>query len=657
MSSPFVPDNSFWSEMVAVTGVGSMLIVGLAALGASLIRSPAWQRTVWRAAMAALALFILVEWIGFSTRAASLVRFSSPAENVPVETDEAFAGEQSGETQEAFWAAEDASAFGDWPFDEWEEEAESLALTLAPAHDLHAAPPGEPAAPDPAAGVWWPARVWGHGMLLCALWVVWTRWRLRRLRQRYAVGSEDLRWQSAGALADRLGLRRSVTLLEVPGLDSPVAFGVFRPAVAVPADFARDGLQRDHESVLAHEVSHLAANDPLWQLVADLVCTAWWWQPLAWWARRQLRCAGEAAADEASLLVPGGPQALAASLVALGRRLVVERSFGWLAVHGYGFRSGLGRRVQRLLDLDAADQRLPSRSYLRIANPAFCFLLMAVAVLWTVWAEPLGISLHSPALAAGLSDRWWQSSLAAMTLTSWLGAAAPEERAAPAKPPETPPAETKEPTAPAAPAPRPEPTEREQLERRLHDLEAMQYQLRAEGKFPESVPIGREMREIRQRLGLALPPAARVSLDPATREERELRARRLRSAAKLLRAAGDEWEWDAQRMLQVADRLTRDTEMASPKPTSARESTPGSRAGPGVRPKPHPRGSTPPSDSKGHAPGEASQARPAPDPQAPPELLATMRSLSEEVLKMRKELAEMREQLKQATGVKPTSPK
>jgi len=643
-----------------VTGVGSMLIVGLAALAASVIRSPAWQRTVWRAAMASLAFFILVEWIGVSTRAASLVRFRFLAQSAAVQTEEAFGWDPLlSEPQEAFLAPEVWAAVGGPASDKWEADSENLAPPVAPAGDSYAALPDAPEAPASlvamrqaqATEVWWPARVWGHGMMLCAFWVAWTRWRLRRLRQRRAVGAGDLRWQRVRALADRLGFRRGITLLEVPGLDSPVAFGVFRPTVAVPDDFAEEGLQREHESVLAHEVAHLASGDPLWQVIADLVCAAWWWQPLAWWARRRLRSASEAAADEASILVPGGPQALAASLVALGRRLVVERSFGWLAFHGYGFRSALGRRVHRLLNLASREPRLPPRSYLRVANTALCVLLIAVAVLGAAWAEP-GVSPRSSASDAGVSGRWWESSLAAMTLTSWLGTAAPKEVAPPSKPPEAPAAKAEQRSAPAVPVPPLEPAERERLERRLHDLEARQYQLRTEGKYEESIPVGREIRVVRQRLGLALPPTASVSRESATREERELRAKYLRSAARLLRAAGDEWEWDAQRMVQIADRLTRDGGTAPTKSPAARGGATSNRAGAAPRPSGRLGGLDLPLDSPAHAPGGAFRVSPPAGSQVPAELIATMRSLSQEVQEMRKDLAEMREQLKRATGEK-----
>ncbi len=73
--------------------------------------------------------------------------------------------------------------------------------------------------------------------------------------------------------------------------------------------------------MLAHELAHLARRDPAWQSAAMLACAVLWWQPLSWWSSRRLRAASEAAADEASMLLPDGPSQLAASLVSLAQRL------------------------------------------------------------------------------------------------------------------------------------------------------------------------------------------------------------------------------------------------------------------------------------------------------------------------------------------------
>ena len=72
--------------------------------------------------------------------------------------------------------------------------------------------------------------------------------------------------------------------------------------------------------------------------------------------------AGERSADEASLLVPGGPRLLAGCLVQFGRRVRGESRYAWLAVKGSGFRSGLGRRVHRLLQMGGTARPAPPRS-------------------------------------------------------------------------------------------------------------------------------------------------------------------------------------------------------------------------------------------------------------------------------------------------------
>ena len=101
-------------------------------------------------------------------------------------------------------------------------------------------------------------------------------------------------------MAQRVGLRRQVQVLEAAGLSGPVTFGVVKPALAVPAGFANDFTESQQEVMLAHELTHLAAWDAAWHLVADLVSAAFWWQPMVWWARHQLRAASEEAADEAA---------------------------------------------------------------------------------------------------------------------------------------------------------------------------------------------------------------------------------------------------------------------------------------------------------------------------------------------------------------------
>jgi hypothetical protein len=106
-------------------------------------------------------------------------------------------------------------------------------------------------------------------------------------RRRVSVGSEAL-LQQAEVVRHRLGWSRSVRLQQFDGLSSPVAFGLVRPAIGLPAGFGERFSSAEQQTILAHELAHLAARDPLWHGLAEIVTALLWWHPLVWWARRRV---------------------------------------------------------------------------------------------------------------------------------------------------------------------------------------------------------------------------------------------------------------------------------------------------------------------------------------------------------------------------------
>jgi hypothetical protein len=171
--------------------------------------------------------------------------------------------------------------------------------------------------------------------------------------------------------------------------------------------------------MLAHELAHLAGHDPAWHLLADLVTAFWWWHPAVWWARHRLRAASETAADEASLLRPDGPTLLAACLVELGKRLTRPRPAGWVRMAGSGFRSSLGRRVERLLRLDGQPRQPPSRLRFALALSLGAAVLLATALLSTAWAHSQASLEEEPSMKTlHLS---WKRSMAGLVLCTALG--------------------------------------------------------------------------------------------------------------------------------------------------------------------------------------------------------------------------------------------
>jgi beta-lactamase regulating signal transducer with metallopeptidase domain len=237
------------------------------------------------------------------------------------------------------------------------------------------------------------------------------------------------------ALAQSLGIRRQVRVMESKRLASPIAFGLIRPAVGLPPSFMERSDPARQNAVLAHELAHLAAHDPFWCLLADVAAVVLWWHPGVWWLRRQLHLASEMAADEASLLVADGPRILAECLVELGARLTRPLALGQLRVSG--FRSHLGQRVQRLVHLEGrAWSPLPrlGAALVRIFGP---MAMTAIVVLCTAWAAPQALTKGNSMKTMQLN---WKRSLATFALLAAFNGPEATVAVAQSDTPPTPPA-------------------------------------------------------------------------------------------------------------------------------------------------------------------------------------------------------------------------
>ena len=468
MHNQWTADTGAWLETGLALAAGGTLIIVLAALAERMIRSAAWTRTLWRVAVAAMGLLVLVELNGVGAGLAWWVwarSEASPAGQVGPEDPRAL--ESSGVFSAGAAPAEEFGRIVE-P-DERPEPGTGERSVLrsgflrAPEIAFEAIsldPPNSPPArlgsldddagsadafrstAGPTAGAWeepsdavcafaepdglarvpgW-GLVWLVGAAVLALRMAWARVALAVFVARGArpVRAAALRSQVA-ALCASMRIGGPVRLLQSDAIAGPVAFGSVRPTVLLPSSFSADFDRRQQEAMLAHELAHLGARDPLWRWIADLVTAGVWWHPLAWWARSRLRVWSEAAADEASLLVPEGPDALAASLVQLGRRLVGRASsrFGWLSAGGGDFRSGLGKRVQRLLDLPMTAWRAPARGAAVLVTTTLPVLLVALALFGTSWGRPQA-SLAKGETTMKMLQISWHRSLAAATVMPLL---------------------------------------------------------------------------------------------------------------------------------------------------------------------------------------------------------------------------------------------
>ncbi|MBN8247687.1 MAG: hypothetical protein J0L84_09615 [Verrucomicrobia bacterium] len=354
------PDLSAWGRLGALLALEG-LVLGAGVWGLVVMaRSAVARRQAWQLGLLTLGLIGLVEWSGVRARLTGWRALASGPRSSPrmlrVMVEAGSSGEASGAVEPAMPSFQPAPA----------------------------------AAPLPRP-VTWPGGLWLAGLGLSLGTVLWRRMALVWMA-RHSVAADAGTVDSVNQIRRRLGLG-PVRVVAWPGLRGPIAYGILRPTVAVPAEFPERFDARERPAMLAHELAHLAGRDPLWLLVSDLVCALWWWHPVAWWARRGLRASSEEVADGASVLTPEGPGALAECLVRMARDLAAPESPRGLGVWGSGRPGELARRVRSLLD-GPAPWRRPGRWEVGRRGG----LALAVAAVWC--AVPMPGNPGAPLLMA-----------------------------------------------------------------------------------------------------------------------------------------------------------------------------------------------------------------------------------------------------------------
>jgi TonB family protein len=197
-------------------------------------------------------------------------------------------------------------------------------------------------------------NAWLTGMLLTLALLIIGGVRLTRLATR-ATPVDDGRWLAiADEIAHRYGLRRRVRLLQSDHAALLATWGLFRPKIILPAA-AREWTTERARIVLGHELAHIRRSDWAWQIMAEVLRSVYWFNPLMWMTCRRLRRESEQAADDHVLSLDIERTDYAAHLLALARE-VGNGPRAWLPTQAMAHTSSLERRVSAMLN-DRLDRR------------------------------------------------------------------------------------------------------------------------------------------------------------------------------------------------------------------------------------------------------------------------------------------------------------
>jgi beta-lactamase regulating signal transducer with metallopeptidase domain len=162
----------------------------------------------------------------------------------------------------------------------------------------------------------------------------------------------DAPWLAqARSLAADLGVSPRVVFLRSAGAAMPMAWGIFRPAVLMPA--GADHWPADRlRIVLLHELAHVKRRDCLTHMLAQLSCAVHWFNPLAWMAARHVRTERERACDDLVLAAGTRGPDYATQLIEIARVMRSGRFPAVLAGASLAMahRSELEGRLLAILD-------------------------------------------------------------------------------------------------------------------------------------------------------------------------------------------------------------------------------------------------------------------------------------------------------------------
>jgi len=183
------------------------------------------------------------------------------------------------------------------------------ALPVAPATDAgHVAPPRRTSLPWRLAL----AALVGLGALVVAVLAARRFLRFRRLAKAAEPAPPALVTRAA-EIGAALGVRRVPSVCLLPARVPPMLWPASpRPKLLLPRDLLPELGGDELDALLAHELAHVRRRDH-WVRFLEIGATAlFWWYPVAWWSRRELRRAEERCCDEWVLRAfPGSARAYA----------------------------------------------------------------------------------------------------------------------------------------------------------------------------------------------------------------------------------------------------------------------------------------------------------------------------------------------------------
>jgi bla regulator protein BlaR1 len=295
-----------------------------------------------------------------------------------------------------------------------------------------------------------------HAPTITLIWLICLLVQLLRLstglyqidRLRREGVAPDAHWGlRLTLLANRLGIKRTVVLLQSGRVHAPSAIGFLKPAILLPLGLLSRLSPDQVEAILLHELAHIRRSDYLANLLLHLTEAIFFFNPGVRWIAALIRREREACCDDMVLAGTPDRNNYFEALVAFMQFSVDRRSAPAYALQlGGGRKTDLTWRIKRMLTRENKRLHLVEKTILSLG-------LLAFVSFGTIRAsiKPAGPATHPTAKSAAEPTAPIAATATppAATTATPAAAAPPNTAVAPAVAPMTP----MTPMAPIAPVP------------------------------------------------------------------------------------------------------------------------------------------------------------------------------------------------------------
>ncbi len=159
--------------------------------------------------------------------------------------------------------------------------------------------------------------LWMLGVVVLLLRFLGSLAYIQRLRS-YRTELLPASWLEQGEkLKEQLQLKKKVAFLASYKVLTPLAIGIFRPAILLPAQLLSGLSQQQVEAILLHELAHIKRNDYLVNVLQTLIDILFFYHPAIWWMSATIRNERENCCDDMVIAITGETGNYARTLILL----------------------------------------------------------------------------------------------------------------------------------------------------------------------------------------------------------------------------------------------------------------------------------------------------------------------------------------------------